>query len=921
MGSCGNSSSEKDLSDSSGGIQVDEISDQDRGEKRGVVGKVENEKKCPIDRVVVLDSGGMSREFSINNDCYFDFILDTNKVYSLRFYLEGQLIATLFFHNGINQEEYFYLSPSDSPLDLGIIAIDDNRAIPSRNPSHQNDADQDGQSDFIDTDDDNDDILDNQELDCDQDNIRDDYDDNLDCVPVDLEEEIEDSSNQDNDLLIDEHDNRDSDEDGVIFNDNCPEASNPFQEDQDIDGIGDHCDDSDLDGIFDYFDNCPSHHNPDQSNIDQDPWGDACDWDSDDDGIGDDVDNCIDVKNFYQNDADSDGLGDVCDIDPDNDGVLFNDNCPLVFNPGRPIQRDSDIDGLGDACDFVKVVSAYDFNCALRRGDGKIICWGQQTNSRWVHPTADINSNFVDLAADGNRVCGIKSMEREVLCWGNSDAVYDLDASYDKIDLYGNIACALSQINRGFLCWYLSSGDMLEFPGNNFNQIFSKIAYVSGIYCGVHIQEEDNILCWSSDNDDLDQNYIPPIGRYSDLAAADDLFCAIRTDDGSIICWGENIFEYSFEESIPNENFSNLLIEKLKICALKNADGVIHCWSRETMRSIKVFSEESSIMNSRFISFSFNGDSYCGIKEDKKMYCWGENGNGKSDVPQANNGFRKIYLSNTGTCAIKEDASLIHCWGDIELLENHTVSFEPIFDFSFIGNSSYCFIAGENRDLICNGWSSLPEADALKFVYSSGVACHISLPEGRIDCDAISALGEVSSHPIEVENRDFLDLAISSQIICAIRSEDDSLICWRRGDGGDVFFDNKPDFDYNYISAGSDKLCAIYDSNQNLICWDFFNGNDADTFRHVRGGFFHKVSLSPSNSFYCYIQGFNRSVQCVGSDLRGRVQVPDTPEFPNENYVDISVSNDHACAIKEDGRTICWGSNGPGAGFVPAVLD
>jgi large repetitive protein len=90
--------------------------------------------------------------------------------------------------------------------------------------------------------------------------------------------------------------------------------------------------------------------------------------DLDQDGVEDAVDNCPDVFNpgkpldgFVQGDADADGEGDACDVcpldptgvcnwlDPDLDGVNgLDDNCPDVANAA---QDDTDLDLLGDACD------------------------------------------------------------------------------------------------------------------------------------------------------------------------------------------------------------------------------------------------------------------------------------------------------------------------------------------------------------------------------------------------------------------------------------------------------------------------------------------------------------------------------------------------------------------------------------------
>lgn len=70
----------------------------------------------------------------------------------------------------------------------------------------------------------------------------------------------------------------DADGDGAIGSeDNCPEDYNPYQMDEDNDGIGNECDsDADGDDVPNDIDNCVIDANPDQADGDGDGYGDAC---------------------------------------------------------------------------------------------------------------------------------------------------------------------------------------------------------------------------------------------------------------------------------------------------------------------------------------------------------------------------------------------------------------------------------------------------------------------------------------------------------------------------------------------------------------------------------------------------------------------------------------------------------------------
>ena len=98
------------------------------------------------------------------------------------------------------------------------------------------------------------------------------------------------------------------------------------EEDEDGNGLGDICtsgQDYDKDGIDDNKDNCLMMFNPEQLDEDLDGLGNECDDDIDNDSIDNPEDNCRLLYNPFQEDFDGDGKGNKCEKDEDGDGIVI----------------------------------------------------------------------------------------------------------------------------------------------------------------------------------------------------------------------------------------------------------------------------------------------------------------------------------------------------------------------------------------------------------------------------------------------------------------------------------------------------------------------------------------------------------------------------------------------------------------------
>jgi alpha-tubulin suppressor-like RCC1 family protein len=136
---------------------------------------------------------------------------------------------------------------------------------------------------------------------------------------------------------------------------------------------------------------------------------------------------------------------------------------------------------------------------------------------------------------------------------------------------------------------------------------------------------------------------------------------------------------------------------------------------------------------------------------------------------------------------------------------------------------------------------------------------------------------------------------------CGLRSSDGRIRCWGNNNQEQI---QAPTGAYVEIAAGGQTACALTGGGQ-IACW---GANDSNMDVVPAGVTFTRVVGLQQN--FCGITDAG-TLLCWGSGLTG------VTNEPAGQYRDLWGGYSHACAIRNDGQSVCWGFS-QGVTTVPA---
>lgn len=258
--------------------------------------------------------------------------------------------------------------------------------------------------------------------------------------------------------------------------------------------------------------------------------------------------------------------------------------------------------------------------CAIN-GEGKLFCWGDDSDSQARIPSKLKNDFVKQVSAGGSHTCAING-ESKLICWGNNDKGQSLvppeliGEKIIQVRTSKSNTCAIDNNGRLF-CFGDNSFGQTVIPEELKNSEFRQVSLGDGHICA--IDRNNHPFCWGDKS--LFKTVVPKElkGEVKQLSAGGQHTCGIDIND-HLFCWGYSAWE---QTKVPQ--------------ALKNAQV------REVM----------------------TGDRHtCAIDSNGHLYCWGNNGQGQIVIPKNLEGVevKQVSLGNNHTCAI-DSLDHLYCWG------------------------------------------------------------------------------------------------------------------------------------------------------------------------------------------------------------------------------------------------------------------
>ena len=346
-----------------------------------------------------------------------------------------------------------------------------------------------------------------------------------------------------------------------------------------------------------------------------------------------------------------------------------------------------------------------------------------------------------------------------------------------------------------------------------------------------------------------------------------------------------------------------------------------------------------------------NGNIHtCAILDNASTMCWGSDGDGRLGDGGEDNAvskptgfvinpegesFKSIHAGHENTCGIT-DSGKLYCWGNNNNGKNGIGSTNT----EKLPSTPVTFNQNTTIEKLSMGLYHSCAIDSDNTVWCWGRAWNGNLGSGDGNADQYA--------PVQVElpgENDFAtEIAAGERLTCALLGNG-AISCWghdgnnQLGDSADTTGDQNTPQSYVSlpsgriavdIDAGQNHACAVLD-NGSIVCWGYNNyGKLGSSFSSLANSLPVYINTTQNKSFTQVSTGYdhtcalleNGTGMCWGRNTHGQLGNDSTtnsfyPVYINQSQtgplIAISAKNIHTCAINASGGAFCWGSAHSGA--------